>query len=229
MQRYTHQIIEKARELRSLGKTYTEIKLTLQADIPKSTFSSWFKDIKLPEYYRQKIIDLNGVHLSKVRYLAREANKIRREQYLKKINEMNIPVAQTILNKNTAKIALAMLCLGEASKSGHSSSFYFGNSDPKTIVLFLELLKACYNFDLKKVRCTVQCRDDQDIQALEKFWRETTSIPKELFYKTRVDKRTIGKATKKSNYKGVLRIDYFDYNVRYELESLASLVYNQLT
>jgi hypothetical protein len=86
----------------------------------------------------------------------------------------------------------------------------------------LKLLKVCYDFDIKKVRCTVQCRADQDIHALEKFWRDIIRIPKKLFYKTRVDKRTIGKATRKSNYKGVLRIDYFDSNIRYELESLNS-------
>jgi hypothetical protein len=47
--------------------------------------------------------------------------------------------------------------------------------------------------------------------------------------KVQIDKKTSGKFTKNNNYKGVLRVDYFDRNIRYELESLVGLVYNQLT
>ena len=74
----------------------------------------------------------------------------------------------------------------------------------------------------------MQCRADQDVIALEEFWINATKIPKRLFYKSRIDPRTYGKPTLKSNYKGVLRIDYFDTKVRIELESLANLIYNQL-
>ncbi len=84
------------------------------------------------------------------------------------------------------------------------------------------------------------CRDGQNTQELESFWQNATKIPKNKFYKTRIDARTKGKPTtagepttagrpaKKPNYKGVLRIDYFDSQVRTELESLARLVYEQL-
>ena len=53
-------------------------------------------------------------------------------------------------------------------------------------------------------------------------------VPKRLFYPTRVDSRTVGKPTLKSNYKGVLKINYFDTRVQLELEALADLVYNKL-
>ena len=51
---------------------------------------------------------------------------------------------------------------------------------------------------------------------------------KRLFYKPLVDPRTKGKPTKKSNYRGVLKVDYFSTRVQLELESLADLVYNQV-
>ena len=78
----------------------------------------------------------------------------------------------------------------------------------------------------KKLRCTVQCRADQNQTDLEQFWQKVTHISKEQFYKTRIDPRTIGKPSKKSDYKGVLKVDYFDTKVQQDLESLANLVYN---
>ena len=123
-----------------------------------------------------------------------------------------------------------MLCLGEASKYNPKTrpAFTLGNSDARIITIFLELLKQCFRFDIEKIRCTVQCRADQDTKALETFWMDVTGIPKRLFYKPHIDPRTKGKPTKKPNYKGVLRIDYFDSKVQHDLESLANLIYNIL-
>lgn len=121
-----------------------------------------------------------------------------------------------------------MLCLGEASKYKASKSFSLGNSDPRIIYIFLSLLKKCFDFNIEKVRCTVQCRADQNIKDLEQYWIKETGVPKRLFYKTRIDPRTIGKPTKKKDYKGVLRVNYIDTRVQLELESLANLIYNQL-
>lgn len=229
MKRYSFSIIKEARQLRSQGKTYKEIKELLGVEIPKSTLSDWSRNISLPKSYLVKINSLMLENITKARSIALKANKIKRDKYLNEITKLNLPIAKNIQNIRTAKIALAMLCLGEGSKSTKRTSFYFGNSDPNIIVIFLELLKKCFYFDIKKVRCTVQCRADQDTYALEKFWRQVTGIPKDFFYTPRIDPRTIGKPTLNSNYKGVLRIDYFDNSVRLELESLANLVYNRLT
>lgn len=230
MPKYSSALIKKACKLRRLGNTYEEIKKILKLRIPKSTLSYWFKSIPLPPEYYIKVHKLNINNLNKNRLIALKVNKIKRENYLEKIKLENLPIAKSINNLDTAKIALAMLCLGEASKYNlkTGTSFYLGSSDSKIITIFLKLLKKCFNFDLEKIRCTVQCRADQDIEALEKFWMNVTKIPKRLFYKANVDSRTVGKPTKNKEYKGVLRVDYFDTKVQLELESLADLVYNQL-
>ncbi len=103
-----------------------------------------------------------------------------------------------------------------------------GNSDPRIIILFLNLLKHCFPFDPEKVRCTVQCRADQDIPALEAYWQKVTGIPQKYFYKSRIDLRTVGKPTLKPGYKGVLKVDYLNRKVQLELESLADLIYNRV-
>ena len=141
---------------------------------------------------------------------------------------LKVPLAERVKDKEIAKIALAMLCLGEASKyhPKSRSPFSLGSSDPRIIVIFLRLLRQCFDYQIEKTRATVQCRADQDTNILQKYWEDVTKLPARLFYKPLIDHRTFGKPTKNKDYKGVLRIDYFDRRVQLELESLAQLVYN---
>ena len=228
MPRYPKTLIKEVRNLRSKGNTYGEIRLHIKLKIPKSTLSGWCKDTVLPIHYAERITRLNINNLNKGRLIAREINKIKREEFFIGLEHINMPVVQKIHHSDTAKIALAMLCLGEASKYNGKTAFSLGSSDPRIIIIFISLLKKCFNFNLEKVRCTVQCRADQNTEALEKFWMGVTRIPKRLFYKSRIDPRTEGKPTKNKKYKGVLRVDYFDTKVQLELESLSHMVYNQL-
>ncbi len=130
-------------------------------------------------------------------------------------------------NKDIAKIALAMLFLGEGSKKS-KGTLMLGNSDPQTIILYLKLLRQCYVLDEKKFRCTVQCRADQDTRKLERFWSRTTKIPSKQFYETRIDPRTIGKPSKYLDYKGVCRIDYFSADILTELKQIINLIFEGL-
>ena len=228
VQGYSKILIQEAKELRLKGQTYREIRRRLNLIIPKSTLSSWFKDIVLPKYYYNKISKLNIEHLKKARLIAIETNKVKRQEFLGGLDKINLTIADSIQSHETAKIALAMLCLGEASKYKSTKSFSLGNSDPRIIIIFFSLLRICFDFNLEKIRCTVQCRADQNVEELERFWQNVTGVPKRLFYKTRIDPRTIGKPTKKIDYKGVLRINYLDTKVQLELESLSSLIYNKL-
>ena len=226
--KYSSSLTKEAKRLRSKGYTYSEINNKLSIKIPKGTLNYWFKNISLHREYYKKVENLNNENIKKARLLALDTNRAKREVYLKGLDEVNLGIAKLIKNNSTAKIALSMLCLGEASKYKSSKSFSLGSSDPRIIKIFLVLLKQCFKFDVKKVRCSVQCRADQNVKELEKYWMETTRIPRRLFYKAQIDPRTVGKPTKKENYKGVLRVYYLDTRVHLELESLANLVYNHL-
>jgi len=228
--RYPKQLIRTIQRLRSEGKTYGEIQKILHLRIPKSSLSWQCKNVILPKSYQERIDVLNAISLTKGRIIGAEINRLKREQFFQLILKNNTPVAKMIKDKLIGKIALAMLCLGEASKYNPKTkkTFYLGNSDPKIIIIFLQLLKKCFPFHIEKIRATVQCRADQDTIALKNFWQKTTGIPEHLFYKPLIDPRTKGKPTKKTNYHGVLRVDYFDTKVQLELESLSDLIYNEL-
>jgi len=228
--RYSKDLVSKIRKLRSDGKTYSEINKTLHTKLAKSSLHWICKDTLLPLSYINRISRLNVENLGKARATSLAVRQAKKEEFEEKIYQINLPIANKINNKNTAKIALAMLCLGEASKSGGKSSFCLGNSDHRIITLFLRFLKICFeDFDSKKIRCTVQCRADQDTSELERYWQEASKIPFDQFYKTRIDPRTIGKPTLKKGYRGVLKVDYLNTKTQLELESLAQLVYNRVS
>ena len=197
-----------ARKLRLSGRTYAEINARLGVVVPKGTLSYWCRDIQLGDRYRQKIQRMNETNLAMARSKAVEVNRDKRQIYLDSVLASNRHLATVIKDKDTAKIALAVLYLGEGGKSWKKDSLYFGNAAPEVIKLYLRLLRYCYGLDESKFRCTVQCRADQNVDELQKFWAQITDIPERQFYKVQVDERTIGKLTAKADYRGVCRIDY---------------------
>ncbi len=213
--------------LRKQGKTYSEIQNNLRMTIPKSTLSYWCCSIPLPLNYQRRIRDYNEFNLSKARKIALAVIKVKRKKYLKLITNRNEYLATALKNKDTAKIALAILYLGEGAKNPKRGSLMFGNSDPFIISLFLRLLRYCYDVDESKFRCTLQCRADQNIKKLEKFWSQITKIPSARFYKARVDPRTVGKPSKKLDYKGVCRIDYFSAELFIEIRQIARIIHKE--
>lgn len=229
MRKYEIDLKTEVKRLRGLGKTYSEIIQFVGVKIPKSTLFQWCKNVKLPTGYSERVVKLNQINLKKAQRLAWEANKIKRRKYLDEIKHDNKAIAKEIRKSSTAMIALAMLCLGEASKyKTKHKAFSLGSSDPRIIIIFLTLLKRFGEYRQEKVRCTVQCRADQNVVDLENYWGRVTNIPKSLFYKARIDPRTKGKPTKNKDYKGVLVFDYYDTKIQLRLESLADLVYNLL-
>lgn len=212
-------------KLRKSGKTYGEIIKIIGQSIPKSTLSDWCSKIYLNSKQR-KIIDKKiKDNCKKGMEVAWIINKKRRKKYLKSIVDRNKYLAKIFKDKNVGKIALSMLYLGEGAKSLDRGSLRFGNSDPFIIGLFLNLIRKCYKVDEKKFRCTVLCRADQNIDDLEKFWLKITKIPKSQFYKARIDARTIGKPSKKPDYKGVCVIDYFSADIFLDLMQIPKTIF----
>jgi len=218
------EIRKKAIELRKKGKTYSEIQKTLGTRIPKSTLSYWCSKIELPKKHRDRIRELILKNAHDGRAVALIVNRIKREKYLKSVENRNKHLVKTLEDKDIAKIVLAMLYLGEGGKH-QNGSLMLGNSDPFIIRLFLHSLRYCYSIDESKFRCTLMCRADQNTKRLEKFWSEVTNIPLSQFYRARQDARTIGKPTKKKDYKGVCKIDYFSADIYTELMMIPRIIY----
>ena len=214
----------KALLLRKQQKTYTEIQQILGQKIPKSTLSHWCRDLKMSDQYKDMVRQKNHDNLKHARIIALQSKKDKKESFLTTIRKQAPLLRQLFNNQVLSKLILAILYMCEGSRSKGRSSLMFGNSDPFIVSLFMRLLRFCYSIDETKFRCTVQCRDDQDTKELEQFWSKITNIPKNQFYKARVDPRTIGKPSKKPNYKGVCRIDYFSSRILNELSEIMNII-----
>ena len=176
---------------RKNGKTFSEIRAILKSDIPKSTLSYWCRNVSLPDYYKDKICKIVKESGERGRLIAVAVNKAKREKYLSSLFQKNRYLLYKLKNK-----------------------------DPKIISLFLVLLRFCFKFYEDSFRCTLQCRADQNIKKLEHFWSKVTNIPQNKFYKARVDKRTIGKPTKKKKYPGVCKIDLLNAGIYNEIDAI---------
>src|SRR3972149_8188125 len=212
-----------ALELRKQGLTFSEIISHLPRGISKSTLSYWCKEVRLAESQKLRINQISLEKLKLARQKALQNTHLLRVQNLQRIRYECTPLLPLVHDQRIAKIMLAMLYLGEGSKT-RKGSLMFGNSDPSIIALFLGLLRLCYSVQENKFRCTVQCRADQDTNELRDFWSKKTGIKTKYFYPAQVDKRTLGKITKKENYKGVCRIDYFSSKIYNELIELGTLI-----
>ncbi len=210
-------------KLRKSGKTYGEIMKMISSPIPKSTLSNWCNGIPLSKIQKLRIERKMLSNINKGRVIALRVNKEKREKYLKSVEKRVSYLSGDLKDRNVAKLVMGALYLGEGSKSRHGS-LTFGNSSPGIIRAFLFLLRSTYDLDEKKFRCTVQCRADQDVKKLERFWLSVTKIPMRQFYKTRIDPRTSEKTSRKIDYKGVCRIEYFSADLYNELLKIGDLI-----
>lgn len=211
--------------LRGQGKTYPEIQRELGTGVSKGVLSYWFQDLELTSVQRERIQEQNLRSLQISRTKALAVNREKRAQYINSIAERVGGFEKALKDKEVGKIVLAILYITEGSRS-QRAGITFGNSDPYIISLFLHLLRFCYSIDEQKLRCTVQCRADQDIAELAHFWRKITGIPANRFCKPQVDPRTTGKPTRKSGYRGVCRINYFSADLSLELRAIAKIIHN---
>jgi len=222
MQSYI-QFIDKAMALRRQGRTYSEIQELLTVKVPPSTLSTWFKQLQL-SHQEKDLISFHGKErIRNGSIKASATRKLAKKKRLEIIYKENLYLKEALDDNEVAKITLVMLYLCEGSKH-QSASLCFGNSNPGIIHLFLQLLRQCYKIDEKKLRCTVQCRADQDTEVLISFWSRITLIPINQFYRSRIDKRSVGVPTKKPDYKGVCRIDYFSAALYNELKIVGELL-----
>jgi len=209
--------------LRKSGKTYGEIRKIIGRSIPKSTLSYWCRNVPLPPEYSNKIKLLNIANSEKGRRIALEVNKVKRKQYLDNLIKRNKYLSPLLSNQNIAKVALAMLYLGEGAKWKSNPGLLLGNSDPDVIKIYIKLLQKCYNIPLKEMHARVLYRADQDINFLTGFWSRITQIPKYNFYKTKPDPRTVGKKTKNKDYRGVCVVTCRGAEIQLELDIIAKM------
>ncbi len=218
-------IKQKAINLRRKGYTFTEIEKTLGIIIPKSTLSGWCKEITLTSKQKDRIIKLNLAKLHIAQQKSVISSQKRNRAFLDLLRFRNQYLLKR-LDIDTQRIILSIIYICEGAKWKSHRGIMFGNSDPKMIRFFIFLLMHCFpKINLNDLRCRVSYRADQDIKALENYWAKITGISLNHFFKTKPDPRTIGRTTKKPDYKGVCVVTCRGTDIQLELETIAKLLF----
>jgi len=210
----------RAVELRKRGLTYSEINKALGGSLPKSTLSYWFRDIALTKEQSERINANSKNDLARARKLATQRNREIQATRLDKSASLAREFVGTVSQRD-AKIALAMLYLGEGGKYPSTRGLYLGSSDPRIVNLYIQLLGICYGIKRQNLKCSIYHRADQDLFELTSFWSSELDIPRSNFYPSHPDPRTIDKPTKKSSYKGVAHIYHKGTDAQIELDHIA--------
>jgi hypothetical protein len=159
-----------------------------------------------------------------IRELAKKKNKQIFEDKLAEMRVNSRYVTELIDNNEVAKIALAMLYLGEGAKWRSRRGPQLGSSDPRIITIYVHLLEKCYGIKKEMIRCMVQHRADQNGEELLRYWAKVIGIPATQFYPSYFDKRSVGKPTKRSDYKGVCAISCPGTHIQLELDIIADII-----
>lgn len=214
----------RAIQLRKSGKSYNEIASQLNLS-SKGTLSYWLHKIPLDKKALSKIKHKKEKSLNKARLAAQAKNKKLRKIFLENIKKNVYALKKNVgNNKDSMKLALAFLYLGEGSKWKSHRGLQLGSSEPEIIALYLTLLERCYSIDRKLLHCYICYRADQNLNALKSFWSRKAHIPLKNFYSSSPDKRTVGKPTKNRNYKGVCVISGGDTKTQLELEMIPRII-----
>lgn len=96
-------------------------------------------------------------------------------------------IAKTIfgnfnLNKNSAKVLLALLYWSSGAKYPSSNFVAFSNSDPRLVKTFLYLLRATFKISEPRIKIHLQLYQTQDQKRMTGFWSKLLSIPEKQFY-----------------------------------------------
>ena len=195
-----YELKDKAIKLRKRGFSMNMIEK--RYGIARSTQSGWFKSIKLAPAQKKKLLQNSKIHLAAAR---KKAVLWHNEQKQQRLEEAKLQALHTlgkinINNKHVLELVLAILYLGEGSKTTVEASI--GSSDPLILKFFLSCFKKIYNFDVNKIGCELHLRADQNPNEIKRFWAKELKLSLNNFKQVTFDKRTLGSKTF-PYYKGV--------------------------
>jgi len=210
---------EKVIKLRKQG--FSMNKIERRYGIARSTLSGWFKKVKLTQTQKKNLLQNSSTALIAARKKAVLWHNTQKQQ---RLEEAKLKAQRTLKNINTKnkhilELALAILYLGEGNKKNIETSM--GSSDPLILKFFLSCLKKIYDFDIKKIKCELHLRADQDPEKIKYFWAKELKLPLNNFKQVTIDKRTIGSKTF-HYYKGVCALRCGNVAIQRKLLYLAN-------
>jgi hypothetical protein len=170
---------ERARELRALGWTLTEIAAELA--VSKASASSWCRDVvidesALTERRRQRFLEGNrGARRRGPNVLQR-----RKSEEIERLREEGRSRVG-LLTEREFLVAGLMLYAGEGAK--RDGAVALANSDPRMVLFHVSWLRRFFAVDESRLRVRVYLHRGLDLDEAERLWADMTQIPRSQFGK----------------------------------------------
>jgi hypothetical protein len=181
---YSDTIRREAIQLRKLGKSYGDIRKTLNIK-SKGTLSLWFKGLKLSSI-EHKRLEHNKL-LAQQRGLLnfnRERTKLIQAENKNQIENGRGSIKE--ISRNDLLLVGAALYWGEGTKSeGHGPYITFSNSDPKMVSIFMRFIREILEVKEEKIRAGIQIHPNIKESTARIFWSRITKLPADRFYITK--------------------------------------------
>ncbi len=182
---------EKARILRSEGRSYSEIGKMLGAS--KSTLNGWLKDMPLSAEQMREVRDLNPRRIENFRKTMRtKREKTMAVAYEKARKEIGR------LSRRDLFIAGIYLYWAEGTKSARGRS-EIANTDPAVIKAFLQWLVVA-GVPKDKIRIRLQLYKDMSIASETRFWSKILNVPVRYFRKPAIKESRLTGLTRKHGH-----------------------------
>lgn len=188
---------DQAFKLRKKGYSYNQISQKLS--IPKSTLSTWLRDVTLSPEAQKKIEE--RVHKTSVRALI-ERNKRQTHLAHQRSQEIRKLATQEYKRYMNDPLFISGVALywAEGYKKGADGSKWksidFANSDPDMIVLIIRFFEAFLHIDKSKIKLQIIAHKNVVENEALQYWQKITKVPIKNFMKVSYTKNnSSGKRT----------------------------------
>jgi len=211
--------LEAERLRREEGLSYKEI--AERVGLSKSTLSHWLRDISLRPEHEARLAERLRANRARLAARAWPVNRKRYTQARENAYQGGVDVISMLPDgRAVEELALAMLYLGEGSKSGNRVQM--ANTDVGILRYFVEELKELYQVDPN--RLSFRLNLIEAARSLEKqiqsFWCQQLNCPAAQFLKAQFDRRSVA-STVSADYRGVCTVTYHDTYLQQRLLGLA--------
>lgn len=220
---YSEKTKEKAIELRKQGKSLLEISQILHT--AKSTSSLWLSTEKNRGLYGtmtkqewMKFIQQKSVVALHKRTILRQQKREIEAKH--QILDLKVPM-------ETKRSILATLYWAEGSKG--EGVLDFANTDPRLCLIFITLLRTCYELDESKFRIRLHLHKYHNEREIKKYWSELLAIPISQFNSIVWKKEPNSGKRYRRNYHGICFVKYNSVDLQKRLMAYAHLLGDKLT
>jgi transposase-like protein len=212
---YSIRVKEEAVNLRKKGYSIKEI--AKQLGIAQSTSSLWVRDVLLSRKAQSRLKQRKIYG----QYKASQFWKRKRKKIMHQSNQKALSsLAEIEFNLSVYKLLCSFLYWAEGGKSTNSY-IDFNNSEPRMVSTFLTLLRKSFPIHEEKLRALIHIHEYHNEKEIREYWSGLTKIPKLQFTKSYRKPHTAKRI--RPNYKGSIRIRYYDSKIALELRSIYNM------